>query len=266
MNCKYLAATLVAISMVAVACGDATTNRQTKLEKVYNEKFGGLLERPTALKGIIGFIDCESGLGSAEIERVRDIIAHEMRFNYKIVQSKAKAELPGRKDVDDAGLSVAVFVVSCPSLPPMLAAPEERWTLVNVQRLKEGLPDNVLGERVFAARCRNEILRAFALACGSWTSQYPDNILTATSVADLDCYNPDKMVFDMVQRCTKYLASIGVTPSRKASYQVACKEGWAPLPTNDIQRAIWDKVHEIPSEPIKIKYQKTDDNSKNGGK
>lgn len=262
MNCKYLAAALIAISMVSVTRGDAMTNHLSKLEKAYNEKFGGLLERPTALKGTIGFIDCESGIGSAEIERVRDIIAHEMKFNYKIIQSKAKSGLPERKDVDNAGLSVAVFVVSCPSLPPMLAAPEERWALVNVQRLKEKLPDNVLGERVFAARCRSEILRAFALACGSWTSQYPGNILTATSVTDLDFCNPDKMVFDMVQRCTKYLASIGVTPSRKASYQVACQEGWAPAPTNDVQQAIWDKVHEMPTEPIKIKYQKPESTAK----
>ena len=256
MNCKYLTAALAAITMVSVSLADATTNHQSKLEKVYNEKLGGLLERPTALKGTIGFIDCESGIGTAEIERTRDIISQEMKFNYKIVRAAAKAGIPGRKDVDSEGLSVAVFIVSSPSLPPMLAAPEERWALVNVQRLKEGLSGDTLGERVFAARCRSEIIRAFALACGSWSSQYSGNILTATSVADLDCCNPDRMVFDMVQRCTKYLASIGVTPSRKASYQVACREGWAPAPTNEVQKAIWDKVHEMPTEPIKIKYQK----------
>ena len=30
--------------------------------------------------------------------------------------------------------------------------------------------------------------------------------------------------------------------TRRASYKVACEEGWAPAPTNDFQKAIWEKV------------------------
>ena len=97
-------------------------------------------------------------------------------------------------------------------------------------------------------------MRALALACGSWTSQYTGNILTVSSVAGLDSVDPDKVVFDMVQRCTKHLESIGVTPSRKATYQVACREGWAPAPTNDVQKAIWDEVRKLPEKPIQIKF------------
>ena len=37
------------------------------------------------------------------------------------------------------------------------------------------------------------------------------------------------------------------------SYQDACEMGVAPAPTNDVQKAIWDKVHAMPTEPIKIK-------------
>jgi hypothetical protein len=47
---------------------------------------------------------------------------------------------------------------------------------------------------------------------------------------------------------------MGVTPTLVAHYRQACKQGWAPAPTNDVQRAIWNKVHELPSDPIKIKY------------
>ena len=38
-----------------------------------------------------------------------------------------------------------------------------------------------------------------------------------------------------------------------STYKKACEEGWAPNPTNEFQKAIWDKVHELPTEPIKIK-------------
>ena len=35
---------------------------------------------------------------------------------------------------------------------------------------------------------------------------------------------------------------LNVPPLRKAQYIVAAREGWAPAPTNDIQKAIWDRV------------------------
>jgi hypothetical protein len=46
---------------------------------------------------------------------------------------------------------------------------------------------------------------------------------------------------------------LGVLPAQRATYLKACEEGWAPAPTNDVQKAIWDKVHAMPTEPIKIK-------------
>ena len=49
---------------------------------------------------------------------------------------------------------------------------------------------------------------------------------------------------------------LGVRPAIYDTYDRACQEGWAPAPTNDVQKAIWDEVHEMPTEPIKIKYQK----------
>ena len=39
-----------------------------------------------------------------------------------------------------------------------------------------------------------------------------------------------------------------------ATYKRACREGWAPTPTNDVQRAIWEKVHAIPDKPLTIEF------------
>ena len=37
------------------------------------------------------------------------------------------------------------------------------------------------------------------------------------------------------------------------------QQGWAPAPTNEVQQAIWDKVHQIPDKPITIEFDpKTD--------
>ena len=46
-----------------------------------------------------------------------------------------------------------------------------------------------------------------------------------------------------------------VTQRSVTNYRTAVKEGWAPQPTNDVQKAIWDKVHAMPTEPLKIKSE-----------
>jgi hypothetical protein len=51
---------------------------------------------------------------------------------------------------------------------------------------------------------------------------------------------------------------LGVLPAQRATDMKACQEGWAPAPTNDVQKAIWEKVKaeksEKPSKPIKVNY------------
>ena len=41
---------------------------------------------------------------------------------------------------------------------------------------------------------------------------------------------------------------------RRIPYRQACQEGWAPAPTNAVQRAIWNKVHQIPDSPLVIEF------------
>lgn len=39
------------------------------------------------------------------------------------------------------------------------------------------------------------------------------------------------------------MEAAGIEPVRRTTYKVAVEEGWAPPPTNDFQRAIWDAAH-----------------------
>ena len=50
---------------------------------------------------------------------------------------------------------------------------------------------------------------------------------------------PDMSAVMMLRHGSKPL---NVPPLRKAQYIVAAREGWAPAPTNDIQKAVWDRV------------------------
>ena len=38
------------------------------------------------------------------------------------------------------------------------------------------------------------------------------------------------------------LPQMGIPQIRRVSYKNACEEGWAPAPTNEFQKAIWEKV------------------------
>lgn len=226
------------------------TAGKNRIEMVYERKLGGRLMVPGSFKGVIGIIDCASGIDRADINKLLATVGKEMKYNFKVASAAAKKGLPTKAEVESAGCDVAVFVVADESLPPSLVAVEDRWALVNLKKLGAGLPDNAVGKRLYAARCRGELMRAFALVCGCGTSQYQGNVLDVASVEEIDQTDPDALIFDMTQRCKQYLEHIGVTPKKLVSYSVACRQGWAPAPTNEVQQAIWDKVHSVPDQPL----------------
>ena len=55
-------------------------------------------------------------------------------------------------------------------------------------------------------------------------------------------------------RFAPYAKGYGITPAIESTYRKACKEGWAPQPTNEYQQAIWDSFHELPTKPVKIEF------------
>ena len=227
--------------------------RSKIVHEVYERKFGGFVVQPGSMAGKIGFVNTQSDLSKDEIAKVIATIKRGMAYDIEMLDATFPSPLPTAKDLTAKGLKVAIYVVSSDSLPSILVSPEENWSIVNVKKCKAGLSDDVLGKRLFALRCRGELMRGFAQSCGIWTSDYKDNILNACSPKELDSIKGDSLVADILQRCKAHLTRIGVTQERKVMYTRACTEGWAPSPTNEYQKAIWNKIHAMPSEPIKIK-------------
>lgn len=54
----------------------------------------------------------------------------------------------------------------------------------------------------------------------------------------------------------RLLPQVGFLPAMVATYRTACREGWAPPPSNDVQRAIWERAlsdkERGPTNPITI--------------
>lgn len=147
---------------------------------------------------------------------------------------------------------LSLYVIDDASMPMSLIAPEGRWAFVNVAKLAEGRGEK---QAFFEARVKKEMARVGCILLGGIGSAYRHNLLSFVASADgLDEFTDDTLPVDGLQRCQQYLLQLGVKPWRTVSYRKACEEGWAPKPTNEVQRAVWEKVHAIPDKPITIEY------------
>lgn len=138
--------------------------------------------------------------------------------------------------------------------PTILVAPEDPWAAVNVKNL---MKDNPTPE-VLKTRIRKELWRAFAFAMGAANSQMQPCLMRPVfSLKDLDAEKVAILSPEPLMGISQTAERLNFATSRRVTYKTAVVEGWAPAPTNDVQRAICEKVKaeqsEKPSNPLKIR-------------
>ena len=145
---------------------------------------------------------------------------------------------------------VVMLVDGAEDAPLMTAYPEEHLALVNMTALSKGVSSGVRQDRVEKLTWR---AIGHLVGCGA-PDGYTCVMKPLRNMADLDAM-PNKFIHPAsFFKARPYLDMCGVTPARKGTYESACQQGWAPQPTNDVQRAVWEKVHAIPDKPLKIKF------------
>ena len=255
MNKIIFAATAIAVAFAAQADTNAastqpapkerlnTLERKAKLEAVVNQRVGGFLEKPGTAKGSIVYVNCQQKAPKSWIDESIAYFCEVTKFKVNYAEGSFDIKSP-KFDGE-----VAIFIIEDETLPPILVAPENKWALVNITPIaKEQRPI------FFEQRTKKELSRAFAYLCGATGSKYERSLTRGiTNQAELDKNYDYELPMDIVQRFWDYMKPLGVVPAQRATYLKACEEGWAPAPTNDVQKAIWDKVHAMPTEPIKIK-------------
>ena len=222
----------------------STIDRKVKLEAVVNQRVGGFIERPGTAKGVITYVNCQQRAPKAWIDESIAYFSEVTKF--KISYAVGTFDIKNPK-VDG---NVSIFIVDDEVLPTLLIAPENRWALVNIAQIaREKRPI------FFEQRTKKELSRAFAYLCGATASRYERTLTRGiTSQEELD-KNPDyELPMDVVQRFWDYMKPLGVIPVQRTTYLKACQEGWAPQPTNDVQKAIWNQVHAIPDKPMTIEF------------
>ena len=257
--------TIVAVALLSTALfaaekvqAKAKTLADRKAEKVaardkYEREQGGEVIRPGTMKGRLLIANAQKLIDPFEIEEIRDFLWDQLSFKIDVEMSEMVTPETVGATLRKSGAICGVFLVEDKNLPILLMAPEDHWAIVNCSRLAEGAKTS----KYIEMRIKKEIVRAFTLVCSGGSSMYPNSMFDAiSSASDLDRIGQIEFKMDNLDRFRNHLAPLGATPAIHMSYANAVYEGWAPAPTNAIQRKIWDEAHAPPSKPIKITYDK----------
>lgn len=230
-----LACTLVA----AVALADGGTRRPARLVR----PSGGLVEK-THGGPILRVVDAQDALPHGQVAAAAVSVRRLSRLPLVVEEARA----PGGEEAwrtaqglaRAKGTVAAVLVVDDAELPFLVASPDGRWAILNVAALA--------GDAAKApARLERLVWGAASLALGAGVPA------PFASLAELDAAPavPGPAAHNALVDAAR---ARGVGLIALATYRRACEEGWAPAPTNDVQRAIWNQVHAIPDKPITIEY------------
>lgn len=225
--------------------------RKEYLAKRNEVRFGGKIMRPDTQKGEIVYVNCQKKAPRALIDDSVAYFTEVTKFSIRVADGEFDLQNPKIQG------SATLFVVDDAKLPSLLAAPEDRWAVVNVSKLDEG------GKQAFFdARVKKELTRGFSLLCGAMNSGYDAAVVgPVTATTDLDQFMDAQLPADVIGRFERYMGPFGVTPAIYTTYRTACKEGWAPSPTNDVQKQVAELVRKekeetltAPSKPRKIVF------------
>jgi len=221
-----------------------TPEQKAELKKSIEIRRGGpKVARPGTLKGKIVVVNAQTAVDAGWLVAAVEYLRKETKFSIDFVNGEFS--FPKPRIVGD----VTIYVIDDSAMPRVLTAAEDRWCMMNVAPLKSDK------EAFYKARVKKELSRAFALLCGGMSSNYGISLVGAiTKTEDLDVFPNEKLPLDVIMRMEPYMAGFGVSPAKLVPYRIACQEGWASPPSNDVQRAIWNQVHQIPDKPLTIEY------------
>ena len=124
---------------------------------------------------------------------------------------------------------------SCPSLT---VCPEERVAVVNADKATQFATGTDADVRLI-----KEMWRAVGFISGAGFSPNDTSVMQPVgSPLELDTVEWQVIHPSAYQNMSKFFKKYGVKRGHSVTYKKACLEGWAPAPTNDYQRAIFEAV------------------------
>lgn len=203
---------------------DAAARRERMLRAT-----GGILD--IEAKGKVVIINAQNKIAASNVEERVAKLSKDLRMNVELLTTTN-----WQMYKNPEGVVGSVVLADCPDLPMSVVAAENCWGLLNVAPI---CTDPEKTEKRFM----REFARVVCFAFGQSSSQFRGSPLsTVDSPEALDRVFTDNMTFDAMTMVIRTLTNRGMTQRRKTSYKKACRDGWAPSPTNDYQKAIWEEV------------------------
>ena len=217
------------------------------------EDYGGEITVWPKDPGLFLFVNSQARIAGEPIEKPISGLARDFSIDIRKIAGgafdirKAQAELKG------LGAKGGIFIIDDPVLPVTMVAPEDGWGIINVAPILADSPDAKKRD----ARLVKIIARTFANLHGiSDPVMMPGCVMKpAVGLAGIDALVCATFSPESHSKVSGYLAKAGYKQKKFGTYYDACEEGWAPAPTNKVQKAIWDKVHQLPTAPLTIQRE-----------
>lgn len=228
---------------------------EARARRSFERRTGGKVRKPGSAQGKVVFLNAQRRVPAEALAGAFAEIDATVHPMWEAVDVEGVNAANPKGDIARVGGRIGVAIVDDGAAPGLVVAPEDGWAVVNVAALAAGGAEG----GTLAARVRKEVLRGFALAGGCAFMSRGQVVLRGgvRGPRGLDAIAEEEYGVEALMTLERELPGYGVMPWREATYKQACREGWAPKPTNDVQRAIWDKVNADkergPSNPILIK-------------
>lgn len=213
---------------------------------------GGWVDRPQTGR-IIQIVNCQTRVGDDVIGRFVQSARCMLSMPFEIAHGGDAGRCCANESDDKIGLKI-VLANDTDCKLKMFAAPDDRLVRVNVAALAA---DGASGEKL-DTRVTKELWRGFVYGLGGGNNEFPGCLMVpVTTLQELDALRakvPCPAPFNTMSSTAR---KIGISIVGKVTYRQACREGWAPAPTNDCQKVIWDEVNSKPGKPLKIKFDST---------
>ena len=162
----------------------------------------------------------------AEKDGIPAKVSADFLRNFKIGVEVGEAADPAEV------LATVEVVDEAAGLPALTVFPEEMRAVVNCA---------ALGERNRTVRLERELWRAICFVGGAGYSASTNSLAQPIrSQEELDAIDSRGVNMATIGQLAPLFNKFGVKKGTRVSYRNAVRQGWAPAPTNDLQRAVWE--------------------------
>lgn len=247
---RFFLAVLAALMSVVVVAEPTKGPRRRRPPHPQSRPSGGIIEKDYHGK-VFRVLNAQNDFSGEKLAQLTKKIRYASLLPIEYSQTTVTNSpfAAAESLVSTEGVGAGAVVVNDPTLPIVLVSPDRRWGIFNIAPLKA---DNPAPER-FEQRFTKVYWGIIARTLGAGTSSFPGCVLVPfTNMNELDAIAAIRPCPEPFNKMIDTGKSYGINTITISTYRGACQQGWAPQPANELQKKIWDEVHQLPTSPIKI--------------